>query len=264
MTHWYIQLRNLNTYQYFTLFPVRIIGSRTGESFFYGKPVSEPITMVKTGASIPEILSLVAILLPVVPILIIFIRRTWQQDIMIFLGTICLLSFMQHLMVYIPQLVPVNTTFINSIFGLGEFALLLYLFKLVIEPVWIKEVIHTALISFTAVAITTYALRGTETHSATLAMAAAFILLLAAIAALLQLIRDKQLFIFQSPMFWIAGGSICYFSMFILTGFVGKGTMALQREKMILLTVINDIRFIFFIVAAYTAFSKKEQVERMR
>jgi hypothetical protein len=219
--------------------------------------------MVKTGVSIPEILSLVAILLPVIPILIIFIRRTWQQDIMIFLGAICLLSFMQHLMVYVPKLVPVNTTFINSIFGLGEFALLLYLFKLVIDTGWMREVMHTILIAFASVTITTYVLRGTETHSFILSMIAAFLLLLTAVIAILQLIREKQLFIFQSPLFWVAGGSICYFSMFILTGFVGRGTQALQQEKMILLSVINDIRFIFFIVAAYIAQPKKEQTEKM-
>ncbi len=220
--------------------------------------------MVKTGIGIPEVLSLLAILLPVVPILIIFIRRTWQQDIMIFLGTICLLAFLQHLMVYIPKLVPVNTTFINSIFGLGEFVLLLYLFRLVIEPVWLREMIYTVLIAFTSVAITIFSLRGTETHAAGLAMTAAFILLLIAVAALLQLIRDKQLFIFQSPMFWIAGGNICYFSMFLLTGLVGgegKATSALQQEKMILLSVINDIRFVFFIVAAYSARPKSDSVE---
>ncbi len=204
-----------------------------------------------------------AILLPVIPILIIFIRRTWQQDIMIFLGAISLLSFMQHLMAYIPTLVPVNTTFINSIFGLGEFALLLYLFRLVINTGWIREIIHSILIAFTSVAITTYVLRGTETHSFILSMTAALLLLFTAVIALLQLIREKQLFIFQSPLFWVAGGSICYFSMFILTGFVGKGTQALQQEKMILLSVINDIRFIFFIIAAYIARPKKEQTEKI-
>ena len=204
-----------------------------------------------------------AILLPVIPILIIFIRRTWQQDIMIFLGAISLLSFMQHLMAYVPTLVPVNTTFINSIFGLGEFALLLYLFRLVINTAWIREMMHTTLIAFTSVATTTYLLRGTETHSFILSMTAAFLLLFTAVIALLQLIREKQLFIFQSPLFWVAGGSICYFSMFILTGFVGKGTQALQQEKMILLSVINDIRFIFFIIAAYIARPKKEQTEKI-
>lgn len=219
--------------------------------------------MVKTGVSIPELLSLMAILLPVIPILIIFIRRTWQQDIMIFLGAISLLSFMQHLMAYVPTLAPVNTTFINSIFGLGEFALLLYLFRLVINTGWIREIMHAILIAFTSVAITTYVLRGTETHSFILSMTAAFLLLFTAVIALLQLIREKQLFIFQSPLFWVAGGSICYFSMFILTGFVGKGTQALQQEKMILLSVINDIRFIFFIIAAYIVRPKKEQTEKI-
>jgi hypothetical protein len=218
--------------------------------------------MVKTGISIPEVFSIMAILLPVIPILIIFIRRTWQQDIMIFLGAICLLSFLQHLMIYIPRLIPANNNSINSVFGLGEFAVLLYLFKMIITTGWLREIMNTILIAFLSVAITAYVLRGTETHSFALAIAAAFILLVAAVIALLQLIRDKQLFIFQSPVFWIAGGNICYFSMFILTGFVGaqgKGTLALQQEKMILLSVINGIRFIFFIVAANMARNEKEQ-----
>ena len=90
----------------------------------------------------------------------------------------------------------------------------------------------------------------------------AFILLLVAVVALLQLIREKQLLIFQSPMFWIAGGNICYFTMFILTGFVGiqgKGGIALQQEKLVLLSVINSIRYLFFIAAAYAARQKEER-----
>lgn len=219
--------------------------------------------MVKTGLSIPDALSLLAILLPVIPIIIIFLRRSWQQDFMIFLGMICLLSCMQHVLVWIPSLTSVNITLINNIFGLGEFVLLLYLFNQVIPARWVKELLHTVLIAFTSIAITIYTLRGTEPYAFKLSFTAAFIMLLVAVVALLQLIRDKQLFIFQSPMFWIAGGNICYFTMFILTGFVGiQGNegVALQHEKLILLSVINGIRYIFFIAAAYVAPQKEEKI----
>jgi hypothetical protein len=218
--------------------------------------------MVKTGLSIPDALSLLAILLPVIPIIIIFLRRSWLQDFMIFLGMICLLSCMQHVLVWVPSLAPGSVNLINNIFGLGEFVLLLYLFKQVIPVRWLKELLHTVLIAFTSIAITIYTLRGTESYSFKLSFAAAFIMLLVAIVALLQLIRDKQLFIFQSPMFWIAGGNICYFTMFILTGFVGiQGNegVALQHEKLILLSVINGIRYMFFIAAAYVAPQKEEK-----
>lgn len=219
--------------------------------------------MVKTGLSIPDALCFLAILLPVIPIIIIFLRRSWQQDFMIFLGMICLLSCMQHLIICIPSLASVNITLVNNIFGLGEFVLLLYLFKQVIPPRWIKELLHTVLIAFSSIAITIYTMRGTEQHAFKLSFIAAFIMLLAAIVALLQLIKDKQLFIFQSPMFWIAGGNICYFTMFILTGFVGiQGNegVALQHEKLILLSVINGIRYMFFIAAAYVAPQKDEKI----
>lgn len=218
--------------------------------------------MVKTGLSIPDTLCFLAILLPVIPIIIIFLRRSWQQDFMIFLGMICLLSCMQHLMICIPSLAAGNIALINNIFGLGEFVLLLYLFKQVIPTRWVKELLHTVLIAFTSVAVTVYTLRGAEQYAFKLNFTAALIMLLVAIVALLQLIRDKQLFIFQSPMFWIAGGNICYFTMFILTGFVGiQGNegVALQHEKLILLSVINGIRYIFFIAAAYVAPQKEEK-----
>jgi hypothetical protein len=231
---------------------------QSGKVFPYGKPAPEPCSspMVKTGLSIPDALSFLAILLPVIPIIIIFLRRTWQQDMMIFMSAISLLSIIQNLVISVSALTPANITFVNNIFGLSEFVLLLYLFRLVISTPWIREVLHAILISFVSVSVTIYALHSTAQYAATLNITAAFILLLVAIIALLQLIRDKQLFIFQSPMFWIAGGNICYFTMFILTGFVGiQGNegVALQHEKLILLSVINGIRYLFFIAAAWIA-----------
>lgn len=209
--------------------------------------------MVQTGTSIPLVLSLLAILLPLAPILIIFARRNRQQDIMIILGAVCLLSFLNHLMVYIPKLVPGNISFINGIFELGEFALLLYLFRQVIETALIRDLLYTILIAYLSVAITIFVLREVERYAFSVSMAGAVILLSASIITLVQLIRDKQLFIFQSPMFWIAGGNICYFTMYLLTGLVvaqGKGSSGQQQEKMILLSIIHDIRGAFFIIAA--------------
>lgn len=216
--------------------------------------------MAQTGTSIPILLSLLATLLPLTPIVIIFIRRTWQLDTMIFLGVICLLSFLQHLMIYLP-LVPGNTTIVNSIFGLGEFSLLLYLFRLVIKPKWAGELLHTGLVAYVSVAVTMYALGGIVKYANTLSMAAAAILLLVSIVALVQLIRHKQLLIFQTPLFWIAGGNIIYFSMYLLTGFLfaqGQDTPSLQQERLILLLVLHIIRFAFFVVAAYTMWPAKK------
>lgn len=216
--------------------------------------------MVQTGTGIPIILSLLAILLPLIPIVIIFVRRTWQLDTMIFLGVICLLSFLQHLLIYMPQLQPGNTAMINSIFGLGELGLLLYLYRLIITKKWVGDILHTALIAYASVAITMYALGGMMKYATPLAMTAALILLLVSTVALVQLIRHKQLYIFQAPMFWIAAGNICYFSMYLLTGIVlvqGEGSPALQQEKTILLSVLHVIRFVFFVIAAYTVWPAK-------
>ncbi|WP_276481900.1 hypothetical protein [Paraflavitalea pollutisoli] len=217
--------------------------------------------MVQTGTGIPLMLSLLAILLPLIPIVIIFVRRTWQLDTMIFLGVICLFSCLQHLLIYMPQSQPGNTAIINSLFGLAELGLLLYLYRLIIRAKWATELLHTVLIAFASVAITMYALGGMMKYAAPLAMTAAFILLLVSVVALVQLIRHKQLYIFQSPMFWIAAGNICFFSMYLLTGVLlvrGTSTPSLQQEKTILLSVLHVIRFAFFIIAAATVWPPKQ------
>ena len=83
---------------------------------------------------------------------------------------------------------------------------------------------------------------------------------------LLQLIRSHDIFIFLSPLFWIAGGTFFYYSMFLLTQSIPEYKAAFRechcnnRKYVLLITIL--IQFIFYIIAA-TVTANKNQDERM-
>ena len=63
-------------------------------------------------------------------------------------------------------------------------------------------------------------------------------------------------------MFWIAGGTLFYYSMFLLTQSLPEYKAVIQAEShqqtRVLLLVIIIIQFIFYTVAATVAANKKQ------
>jgi hypothetical protein len=70
------------------------------------------------------------------------------------------------------------------------------------------------------------------------------------------------MFIFQSPLLWIAGGSLCFYLMSLLIEFMsGNGLFNgndKESEKAILLLGFSVIRLIFYIIAASIKQYKKD------
>ncbi len=213
------------------------------------------ISMVKTGSSILETLSLVAMLLSLGPVLIILFRRAWQSDLLNFLMVLSLLTFFQHLLTGTSQLAPSGRSFIQAVFSLGEFMILLYLFRPTTRQKWVRDLFNLFAIAFLSVVITIYAIKGPAASYGTIGALESVILLLAAVMTLLRLLKADQVFIFQLPMFWIIVGTLCYSSMYLLLELLqhdnGNIPADQQQEKLILLAVLNSIRSVLFMVAAY-------------
>ena len=109
--------------------------------------------MAKTGIGLLEILALVAILLPLVPVFIIFISKAYKQDVLALLMGLCLVSFIQNLILYVPRFVSVDILFIRASFQLINYIILLLLLKMVIEGKWLQEGIKILLVSFVSVVL---------------------------------------------------------------------------------------------------------------
>lgn len=80
---------------------------------------------------------------------------------------------------------------------------------------WLREGMKILLVSFVSVVITIYSVRGISVYLGNIEIVQGLLLILLTIIALFQLIRSLDIFIFLSPMFWIAGGTffitVCFY-----------------------------------------------------
>lgn len=219
--------------------------------------------MPKTGIGLLEMLSLVAILLPLIPVLIVFISKVYKEAVLALLMGLCLVSFIQNLILYIPRLVPLDILFIKASFELISYVILLVLINLVIEGRWWREAIKILLIAFISVVVTIYSIQGIGAYISNIEIAQGSVMILLNFVVLLQLIRRHDIFIFQSPMFWIAGGTLFFHSMFLLTHALPEYKAVLQvapqQQKKILLLIMIIVQFGFYVVAATVAAKKDSE-----
>lgn len=208
-------------------------------------------------------LSLVAILLPLIPVLIIFISKVYKEDVLALLMGLCLVSFIQNLLLYIPRLVAVDILFIKASFELMNYIIILVLLHLVIEGKWLREGIKILLVSFVSVVITIYCTRGISIYLTNIEIAQSLLMILLNFIVLLQLIRRHDIFIFLSPMFWIAGGTLFYYIIFLMTQALPEYKAVLQvgpqQQKKVLLLIIIVVQFVFYIIAAAVAAKKNKE-----
>lgn len=205
-------------------------------------------------------------LLSLTPLLIIFIRRVYHQAILNLLRVVCVFVFFQQLVLHIPipGLLPTHSSVIKAGFQLVEFILLYYLFKRVIQQKRIKEFMNIFLVAFISVVLTIYFLKGIDPYAVSLALLQAALLVLLALVAFVQLIKNNDIVLFREPLFWVASGILCYSSMFIfmelLTGYRQGNTIVIQQEKELVLAVVVLVKLIFFNIAALVAEKKKPQL----
>ena len=223
----------------------------------YEKPVCPNCSiMEKTGIGLYEILSLVTILLPLIPLFIIFISKSYRQDSISLLMIFCMVSFIQNVILYVPGLVTINQAFIKIVFALAQFVLLLLIIRLTMDSKFIREGIKIVLISFVTVVITLFTLNRVQDYGLNIEIGECIILVCLTLLALFHIIKNQDMFIFYSPLFWIAGGTLFYYTMYLLTqSLPEKNTHPAtpNEQKRMLLLIIIFVQFIFYTIAAAVA-----------
>lgn len=213
--------------------------------------------MVKTGVTLLDILSLLVILLPLVPVFIIFIRKSYNYEALNFLGALCMLSFIQYLLLLLPLSIELDRPSIKALFSLFEFTALVLLFRSTFAKNFVRETLSVLLFSFLSVVITLSTMNGITENAWYVAMLINTALVAITLVALVRLIRNDNIVIFNSPIFWIAAGTLCYYSMCVLTDTVTFYRWDIsgnpEVQKAILLCIANIARFAAYTVAAWVA-----------
>lgn len=218
--------------------------------------------MVKTGNEIFVVLSILATIAPLLPILILFIRHAAPTPTLNLLRITCFIVFIQNLAISIPGLTGLYMPLISAIFRLAELSLLYYLFVQAALPKRLREIMTMLLVSFVSVIITVYAFRGADAFPITVSAIESTILVAFALVALLKLISNSGIILFREPLFWIAGGVICYFGTFLFIEILTRVRTGISQdvqEKLTVFWLAGIIRFLFFAIAAFVAPVKRNE-----
>jgi hypothetical protein len=208
--------------------------------------------MFKTGNIFIDTFSQGMVFIPLLPVIIILIRSIYQKDVLTFLMILCLLNFIGSLILWIPRANKLSLIPIQNIFSLLELLVLLQILKAALRgrP---REYLKIFLIALLSASVTYYSLQGMDRTSMFIASLQDGIILVITATSLLHLIRNNHLYIFHSPLFWIAVGTLFYFVMTALLDVAGRNFMQLPSssttDKVILLNIASLIRYFFYTLA---------------
>lgn len=182
-----------------------------------------------------------------------FLKRLFRNEVMLLLLVTNGVLLVKYLLVYFSDSSFNTIPDSESIFGGLEFILLLLIFRLAFNSYKTRQVIFYLLSIYVSVVITLYFTQQIHQYDTGKKNFEALVLMLLSIFCLAKLINEKSIFIFHSPLFWIAGGTLCYYSMLLGIEWLGYSGLIEKEgaDKSLLLLVFNLVRHILFTIACF-------------
>jgi hypothetical protein len=209
--------------------------------------------MFKTGNPVADFFLLMeTCFLPLVTVLLILLRKNQLREPLNLLLLLCLFLSIAGLFLLMP-LNDDNQRVIQNVFSLFEFILLIQIFKTNLDGIT-KYRLNILMVAFLSATVTYFSLKGWGISNLPLNTLKNAILVGVILLSILPLISVSNLTIFQSPLFWIAGGTLFYLLLIILMEWVSDyclpAPLSNSLEKMIFLSIAGFIRYLFYILAS--------------
>lgn len=226
--------------------------------------------MVETGFFVPYWLSAPAVLLPFFTAIVILFRKSFREDSLTLLMLLALLLCIKNILFLIAAESAIYNAVFMSLFTTGEFILLFLLCREALRNLRMKEWMNYFLVALLSTTFTLHFTQLDNSYVRILDIVQGACLIALSLGALLLLIRKHYLVIFYSPLFWIAGGTLFYYTMQVATELLAENSFLSainEGEKKTLLAVFDLMRIIFYLIASLvprpltgedsSAFSKK-------
>jgi hypothetical protein len=208
--------------------------------------------MFKTGNSFIGYFLMVTMFIPLVPLILVFVRRIYTREPMNFLLTICLLSFLEGFIRGTSSLNAENQSTVHVIFSLLLFLLFIQLFKACLE-VRLQYWLNVFLAAFLSFVITYGSIKGWGPGHFPLDVVLSVLLAILILLSLPSIVQAGRWQVFRSPLFWIAGGTLFYLLLFLLLEWTDPCCWPLipppDPDKILFLSLSDLIRYLLYIVA---------------
>ncbi len=209
--------------------------------------------MFKTGNISIDSFSQLVILLPVLPALIIFVRGIYRKEVLNFLMILCLLSLLEGLTLLFDSYTTKSKLALHLVFSYLQLIVFIQIFKTVLS-LHSKYILYMVTLLYIAI-VTTYVFSVSpfQYHIAS-DLASNTLIGIVSIISLGNAIKIYNLQIFNSPVFWIAVGTLFYLAIAIIVqiNLICCNTLygTASPDSMVLLDVANTIRFACYSLAA--------------
>ena len=208
--------------------------------------------MVKTGNTFIDYFLLTITFLPLAPALIILFQKDYSKAPLNLLMMLCLLDFIKGFSNQTDLLASDNRNIITNIFSLLELILLIRLFRVPLGKK-MREALNIFQIAFLSSLLTWLSIKGWGQNNMILDSLLRGIFISVVLLGLPPLVRERGLSIFNSPLFWIAGGTLFYFLISLLLEWVGPSCGLISGpvdiEGHIFLSIAVLIRYLLYLLA---------------
>ncbi|MES1223787.1 MAG: hypothetical protein ABUT20_50295 [Bacteroidota bacterium] len=209
--------------------------------------------MFKTGNYFIDCFSGVCLFLPLLPAIILFIKKGYENEPMNFLMILCFTGFLKNILLIIPGIGDGSAITIENIFMLLELIFILLIFRVLFTRNSNYVLTIFSVIFFSSL-ITYYIINGISQQRVFFNLTQNGIIILVSAYALISILQSENLMVLQTSLFWASAGTIFYFSIALLVGILDppvKGkSFSQQTDSLLILNIAHIARFLLYFVAS--------------
>ena len=185
--------------------------------------------------------------LPLLPAIILFIKKGYQKEATNFLMILCLISFIKGILLVIPGITNNIAVTIKNIFMFLELIVILFIFKTFFSQKLNYVLTIFSVIFFSSI-ITYYLLNGLNHKRILFNQMQNGIIIFLSVFALIQILKTENLFVLQNPLFWAGAGTVFYFSISLLIGSLNESSN--NTDSAVILNIADIARYFLYSVGA--------------
>ena len=211
--------------------------------------------MFKTGIHFIDGFSQFLVFLPLLPVIIVLLRRIYYSSLFILLALLCMLDFLQLLILQINFTSPIGRYSVINIFTLLELLVYLQIFRVFFVKAT-KKWLDIIVIALLSAMLTYYLMRGTGSSNDLLTILQNGFIVALILAGLPSLVKHFDIQIFQSPLFWISTGTLFYLLIWLVVAGATTGSpLNLANghnawDKTIVLNTASLVKYLFYCISA--------------
>lgn len=161
------------------------------------------------------------------------------------------MNFLKNILLFIPELNTYTQNIIANIFSITEFVFLVLIFKNYLAGRF-RNIANIMFCGFFCAVVTVYIIKGFECRFFLIEELSDATIIFISVLCITKLSTSSNIHIFDQPLFWIATGSLFYFSILILLQSFSLYDVKKFQGNLgvfILYTLINIIRYLFYLFA---------------